>query len=637
MEQHLDFHHGFKLSRDDDIRSGKRRSLPILTGFQVAQRPNDKVNGRRLEEGTVTSGLDVGGSMLKSPEWAGLDDDRINTGGVIEETLLSTVVGASKKTKSGLSQNATAATAATAAAPSRLLGAQSPDSCIDKDEGKELAVEILLRGLNRPSLVAAAAGDKDGGVFFIDQISPAVTADTTYVTAMAPAAVKSKRCTLNQMARGAKINQTRAYGSVNCPRPAQTWQLRFLRWGSQQAMTLVENLCNPIGLCIRSSDLSVFVLEEVWPRRQCNIDHGQDRYPGDPRQHHRRQKRYRVCRLDGVCFSAWLANKTKRNSAGSEPHTHNGPVRRTMIHLAGQESGATSAPADHTSSPDDDQSETDWDHSSGTSEGDDFDSHVIRDAPVSSSRARSKEYSSCRPARSRRGQAVVDFVEVLELKSPSTVQQDADRHPEQPVNLCVLTDGTIVLAFTRPVPLHDGTSVTENQSVIRAFPAADSSEKTRRGNIDAASSTDTLVATPVAASGLSHKMDDPLVYNFDDSWLVAEGLPVVTGLAAGGGDAVYLSFRGARHDGVVTAIGSLSTNKRRRPLLVDTRREGFRDRVGSWKGARASPIEGASPSGRNHVNARERDGSRSARSGGSFVRIASGFASALAVDDEMNL
>lgn len=617
--QHPDLHLGFKVpSDDDDNRSRRRRTLPILKGNRSAQEDNNKVEGRSLEDDTITSGLDVEGSTLKPPEREGLDDDKLNMGRArlvahSSGAALSKISGVSKETKGGFSHQDAAAAAAA------LPEAQSREGCIDEDEEKQRAVEILLRGLNRPSLVAAAASGKGGGVFFIDCTPPAAT-------------VKSNTRTLDKTTRGEKINGTLAFNCVNCPTAAQTWQLRFLRWGAGQAITLVNYLCNPIGLCIRSSDLSVFVLEQVWPRRQRNNDHGQDRHRGGSKRClNRKQKRYRVCRLDGARLSAWLANEAKRNSAGSEPCMNNRPERGTMTQRVAQESGAMTSSADRTSCSDDDQSETDWDNSSGTSDDGCFDRHVVQDLPVSSSGAPSKKCSSYRSARSRRGQACVGFVEVLDLLAPSTDQQDDNRHPEKPVDLCVLTDGTIVLAFARPAPLHDGASVTQNQSVIRAFPTADRNNRTERST-DVASSTDNLVKIPVVASGPGYNVDDPLVYNFNDSWLVAEGLPVVTGLAAGGGGAVYVSFRGARHDGIVTAIGSLPTSRPRCRLLVDTRRDKFR--VGA---ARASPTGGASSSGRNHADASEKNGGGGAHSGGNLVRIASGFASALTVDDDMNL
>lgn len=636
-QEHPDRQAGFKLNRYDQKRSGsRRRSLPMFTGKRVALEKSDQAEGCRLEHGTITSGLNVEGSTAKSPEEAGSDQGIKKMGEarhvcqpsrlIVEESAPSTVSGISKKTKSDFSHNDAAAVPAASAIPE----AQSPKGCIDEDEDREGSVEILLRGLNRPFLVAAAAGDEGGGVFFVDHTPPAVTADNVRKTATPSAtAGKSSTSRLNQTTRGENINRTRAHSSVNCRTAAQTCQLRFLPWGAGQAIT-VENLCNPIGLCVTNSDLSVFVLEKVWPRRKCNSsDQGHDRQGGGLQQRQSSgHKRHRVRRLDGARLSAWLANEAKKNSADSELRTRGGPARGTNNQRTGQELGAMTACAHHKISPDDDQSETDWDDSSGTSDDGDFDRRVIRGVPASSVGARPKELSSCRRARFRRRQAVVDFVEVLELLPSSTDQRDDDHHHEQPVDLCVLTDETIVLAFARPAPLHDGASVTECQGVIRAFPVAERTD-------GAISAKKTM---PDATSGLGYHVDDSLEYNVDDSWLVAEGLPVVTGLAAGGGGAVYLSFRGARHDGVVTAIGSLSTSQRRCSFMVDPRREDFRRSVGgSRNGARASTIGRSSPSGRTHANARERNGGGGAHGGGGFVRVASGFASSLAVDDDMNL
>lgn len=651
--EHSDVQVGFKLNRDDENRPGssssRRRSLPMLKGNRVAQGKNNKAEGCRLEDGTTTCGLDDEGSTVKSTGEVSLDVGIKDMGGArfacrssglaMEEPAPSMVVGTCEKTKSDFSHNDAAAVPAASAIPE----AQSPKGCSDGDEDKEGSVEIMLRGLNRPFLVAAGADNKGGGVFFVDHTPPADTAHNVNKTAIASVTVeKSNTSPLDQTTRGENINRTRAYRSLNCPTAAQTCQLRFLRWGAGQAITLVENLCNPIGMCIRSSDSSVFVLEEVWPRRQCDSsDHDQDRHRGGPQQRlNRGHQRHRVCRLDGARLSAWLVTEAKRSLADSELRTRYGPARVTKNQLTGQESGAMATLADHMISLDDDQSVTDWDDSSGISNDGGFDRHgVIRGVPVSSGGAPSKEHSSYRPVRCRRRQAVVDFVEVLELLPTSTDQRDDDRHLEQPIDLCVLTDGTIVLAFARPAPLHDGASVTERQGVIRAFPEAKSIKNPEREITDAALSANALVTTtPDAASGLGYNVDDALEYNFHDGWLVAEGLPVITGLAAGGGGAVYLSFRGARHDGVVTAIGSLSTSQRRRNSLVDPRREDFRGRVdSSRKGAAASAIGRSSPSGQAHANAGERNGGGGAHSGGGFVRVASGFASSLAVDDDMNL
>eukprot|EP00903_Cladosiphon_okamuranus_P015234 g14080.t1 len=122
-------------------------------------------------------------------------------------------------------------------------------------------------------------------------------------------------------------------------------------------------------------------------------------------------------------------------------------------------------------------------------------------------------------------------------------------------------------------------------------------------------------------------------YDVEDSWLVAEGLPVVTGIAAGGVSAVYLSLCGARHDGAVTAVGALSTTQRRRSRLrTDDPREHLRGRAENQKG------RGEPPAVQETMLTRGSNGSGGIhRSGGSFVRIASGFAAVLAVDDDMNL
>jgi len=128
-------------------------------------------------------------------------------------------------------------------------------------------------------------------------------------------------------------------------------------------------------------------------------------------------------------------------------------------------------------------------------------------------------------------------------------------------------------------------------------------------------------------------------YDADDSWLVVEGLPVVNGLAAGGGDAVYLSLCGARHDGTVTAVGCVSANLRRSPLQIDMWRGGFRYGEENRKRSEALSARDTVPTGGR--NSRDVDG----RNGGgdvhskpqNFVQVVSGFAVAVAVDKDMNL
>ncbi|CBJ48361.1 kinesin motor protein-related [Ectocarpus siliculosus] len=142
----------------------------------------------------------------------------------------------------------------------------------------------------------------------------------------------------------------------------------------------------------------------------------------------------------------------------------------------------------------------------------------------------------------------------------------------------------------------------------------------------------TALSTNTADETLSPRPVASPSYSTEDSWLVAEGLPVITGLVAGAGGAIYMSLCGASHDGTVTSIGSLSTRKRCRVPQVDPRREDFRSRTACEKRERASSA------GRDkHAGATWGDGVGISHSEGKLARISSGFAATLAVDDDMNL
>ena len=504
---------------------------------------------------------------------------------------------------------------------------------------QEGAVKVLLRGLNQPFLVAAADGGTAQGVFFVDQGSPVIALDKSVATTAA-AVVESQACAVD-LTVGEINNRIRATAFRNRRTAGQTWRLRFLRWGAEEPITLVGGLCNPIALCVGRADSSVFVLEAVQERQQCNNDRGRHRHRGGKQQQLRpRKRRYRVCRLDGTSLSTWLSNEERTNSTvrgdqSAKAAKNNGPVGISRVRLGEERSGPLEAsPAGFTGCTDY-ESDTEWETSSANSNGDDIDPRRDRGVDGSPIRTRVTQSSPGSPVRSARRRGVVDVVEILELPSSSTKEGDAEGHPEQPVDLCVLADGTIVVAFSRAAPLHGGASISKSQGVVRAFPAADRIRSTGLGGTDTAPAMSTPDKAFVAAPGPPSK----LVYDADDGWLVAEGLPVVSGLVAGGGDAVYLSLCGAGHDGAVTAIGSLSAKLRPPSLKVDTRREGVRGGKESGKGGGASLVLGAAPVAglnRTHVDGCN-GGGGSHTSGQSIVPLVSGFAAAVAVDSDLNL
>ncbi|CAM9184567.1 unnamed protein product, partial [Laminaria digitata] len=427
-------------------------------------------------------------------------------------------------------------------------------------------VQVLLDGLNRPSRVAAVTGTESKGVFFIDEAAPAEEDDRPIRAASSP--------------------QNDAHQGDSCPSGQPTrrvGQVRFLPWGEREAITLVKRLCNPIALCVHG-DSSVFVLEEVWET--------QNNHDGDRQPEGTRKKHYRVCRMGGPELSAWLDNEAKRDTPCRDRAgglQHNGQRKFFM--------GA-------------------------------FNNHGVADGTTEIEREAASN-STCgsskldRSENSRR-RGVVDFVEVLELPVPS----ESCGHPEQPVDLCVLTDGTIVVAFYNSAPLHSGLAVSENQGAIKAFPItqqachSDGPRSTETGTTSARSATTT--APRIATTR----------YSGGEGWLVADGLPVITGIAAGGGRGVYFSLCGAGRDGAVTAIGSLST-ARISPALPRPTGFGANDHrkfkaVGDRKG-------GALASGGIAARGSKTIGGRSGGCGVNFVRVVSGFSAALTVDEDMNL
>ena len=654
--------HTFEFRQDEDRRTGRRRrSLPLLTerftgsagdGTDCRSNLAAEDNHDHVGDGSRDSLPAEGSEPISSVQREDVDsiDGRSVPGALLEETFPrdfteasspSTKDEHSKKTRSGSAIYG--APAPTAAAPS-VLGVQALSDGMgeEKGEGEGRAVEVLLHGLNGPFLVAAAAGAKSMGVFFVDHAiasknngttkaaaaAAAATTTTTTTTTTTAAAVPSQVRVLDQTNRRESIKRTRVSHSMDRPDPDRTGRLRFLRWGADHPITLVKDLCNPVALCVSSSDSSVFVLEEMSERQQRKDENDRDR--GRQQQYPRRSKpRYQVCRLDGARLSAWLTYAATRSPAvgGSEFATRhskqNGQAGNDITELnAGGERGPTGFSADNTNFLDD-ESETEWETSSD-SDGGDFGERGDECFPGGlSAGAVVKEAGPVLATRSRRQRGVVSFARVLELPSAASSRTNgSEGHPEQPVDMCVLVDGTIVVAFSRSAPLHGGASIAESQGVVRAFPAAGSrARRARPGGVGTALSStstadQTLTTTRTSAVEASRVADDFVGNNVDDGWLVAEGLPVVTGLAAGGGDAVYLSLCGARHDGVVTAIGALSAKG------VRSRTNG-REGRGESTGGRESML--ATGIGSTH------------RSGESFVRIASGFAAALAVDDDMNL
>ncbi|CAN0451838.1 unnamed protein product, partial [Ectocarpus sp. 12 AP-2014] len=634
-------------ARADDSREGRRKSLPLSTGNLMAAvddalaLPTLVVENNTSQVGDHPPEDGLTNVVVEGCQTASLEKRADQFDGRICQHRTEPVDSLSRATLEGASLHPTAVTepketkipfvVESTACPAVMPAQEtSPDNGVGEDkQEKEEVVKILLSGLNRPILVAAATATRTGkGVFFIEQASPAVAVDCSSSSKGTTTTPQPPEHSANRTFREEQVNQERA--SRNRPPPPRTWQLRFLRWGAKQAVTLVENLCKPIALCIGGTDSSVFVLEEVHKRRHCDNDPDQAKNLSGSQQHlYRRPKRYRVRFLCGSHLRAWLSNEAakRRPSASGEEdatsHRHDRQTGGIGTQLdAKQKPIPVGTPADDLSFLND-ESDTDWGSSSDDSEDGNFDNHDNHEVAGVSIGARVEENRSERSVRFRRRRGVVDFVEILVFQSPSGSKKDGERHREQPVGLCVLRDGTVVVAFSRPFPLHGGASVLRSQGVIRAFPA---------NEMDVDRFPHTALSTNTADETLSTRPVAPPSYSTEDSWLVAERLPVITGLVAGAGGAVYLSLCGASDDGTVTSIGSLSTRKHCRVPQVDPRREGFRSRTACEKRERVS-----SAGRTKHAGATWGDGVGDSHSEGKLARISSGFAATLAVDDDMNL
>ncbi|CAM9316912.1 unnamed protein product, partial [Scytosiphon promiscuus] len=561
----------------DGAHSKRRISLPLLTE-NAEDKSSAAAWSASAHEGIISGvgehGIVKGAATLKPIYGTGVDDGQRTVGGSWQGgDSFGVIAGSEEETGSSF-------------------------ITADIEGSKGSNAEILLNGLRSPCFVAVPVrGSK--GVFFIDQAPLTSAGQSSSLSATTAADGPPGTHTGNQTLCGERSQQTRA----------QSWQLRFLCWGAEQAITLVEDLHNPIAMCVGGSDSSVFVLEEMHERRPL----------------HRGNKRYTVSRLVGSCFSEWFNNGEISNNfvaSSRQPTTHNHEKRtrkdssepRAQLRYTAPSVSSTELTFDES------ESETDWDSSSTISEISGLVEHRNQDMNASSIGACAVKKKSHRPTnRSRSRRTGLALVEVLEF---SSLARDGDRSPEHPVDLCVLREGTIVVALSRSAPLHDGVSIAESHGVLRAFPAHDEAKTPGYTDTRETSSMHVAEQTLAETSGTSYKYP---VYFDGDGWVVAEGLPVITGLAAGGGDAVYLSFCGARHDGAVTAIGSLSI---RRSCSLRVRRDDFRGRTQIGSGGEAVESEPHARGGNNVQRVQSR---------GKFVRIASGYAAAVTVDDKMNL
>lgn len=455
---------------------------------------------------------------------------------------------------------------------------ETPLGCSSSDRADEEAtgnVQILLRGLDSPTRIAAISGKTNNvrGVLFVH--SATVSSQDSHRI------VGSCRMTVN--------------GS-------SAKNLSFLALGAQTEVTVLERLCNPIAICV-ASDGNVLVLEEVGQREANNVTGHQEVEQDKPC---RRKCRYRVRYLYHVELNAFLESQRARsdNCDGQD---------------GGQGNKCASSQYVERTSEDDTQSETDWEDNVSTPISDYFYRTTTNAKPENG-------IGRCRGRR-----------KTLEPKHAFELPLPPKGGPvEQPVDMCVLADGTVVIAFCRLAPLHEGTAVAESQGIIRAFPPSQITRDRRHGSIGSGSVVVGATKSEKCTSpsdvdtdgGYDCQQSSP--YDPGEQWVIAEGLPVITRVVASGGEGggVYVSLCGSGYDGAVVAIGSLSTRQTVSATGV---------RIGALVQGIAG-VRQPKPLMSTELHPRRLSkGSVERNRADSFVPIVSGYAAALAVDGNNNL
>lgn len=488
-----------------------------------------------------------------------------------------------------------------------------------RSNAEDCADTILVRSLNKPIGVAGVpgAGQSSKGVFFID-----------HDNAVGEPGPDRKPTHLNPTGYDD--------GSGKAEPASRTGRLRLLQWGAHGAVTVANRLCNPTAFCVNANS-SVFILEEVY-----RLPHVRGR--GDRRvQYHRRERRHRVCLLRGDLFSAWLENQGPSLLAGEERDTvgwrrgtpPNGLTPESQGDIL-EERIRPNSIVRASENPEDEGSQTDWECSdTASSDGSDDEANEIIG---SQGRAADTSTGSC-----GRRRGMIDLVEVFELPLPAARKGGGRYTHEHPVDLCVLSDLSVVVAFSRFSPLHDGAAVAVGEGLVRAFPATCRGKNEATQHFAGSINTDDHgFDSPALCStmGKSAACTFSPTYDVHDSWLVAEGLPVITSISAAcEKSAVYVSFCGAmRQDGTVTAVGCLPIRRRGQPAVP--RNETSNSEKAGPRAAARNPRSEEEHSTRSLAEAYAlRDGNirKGCYRGRRLQRIVTGFAAALTVDEGMNL
>lgn len=299
-------------------------------------------------------------------------------------------------------------------------------------------------------------------------------------------------------------------------------KLSFLAVGAQRELTLCECLCNPVAICV-TRDGDLLILDEVW-RQKATHDRGHE---ASEQENAQKRKQYVVRSMHHVRLASYLDSQIVTNNSAWK---------------SGVEMQKTDAPSQNRRR--DDESDTDWEENVSTSSGGFSPTTNTRVNPVRKGRSRGRHKA---PA----------LQDILEFPLPPKGEP-----PEEPVGMCVLADDTIVIASCRLAPRHGGSAVAESQGVVRAFPPS----HVRRHRFHEATTTDSVVGDPTKHEKYvdgSCNFRRSAVYDPGEQWILAEGLPVITGIVASDAKSggIYVSFCGSSRDGTVVAIGALSTRR----------------------------------------------------------------------------
>lgn len=408
----------------------------------------------------------------------------------------------------------------------------------------EDAGQILLRGLERPTRIAVVSGGRTHGIFFLHS--------TGSEEAMIPS-------------------------SENRQQSRQ--RLSFLSWGARETTTLVENLCDPVALCV-TENLDIFVLEQTIQ--------GASELSRDEEQCCQRQPHgYMIRVLDGSRVSCFLDNYRRENDNDNKED----------LEGSAQDFSCPMSP-----NTIDEANHADGSGGSGSTcevlgvRNDDFSSTLL--FKTQSTERFLKQIGS--------------HISLLDAEELFAVSLHAKgQASEVPVDMCVLPDYTIVIALRRMVPLHDGLAASRAEGVVRAFPGVRVRSDIFRG----------------VQMKTSDRCRPTVSYEPEDQYVIAEGLPVITGVAASTGGVLYLSLCGSERSGNVIAIGSLMAQPNPACAL---------QKNASWKNESSKEIEFEESTSQG--SCWQRDPNCGSRNTIKFlVPIMSGFAAALSVDNSNNL